>query len=510
MHYNKEKSEPEAKKMKAEIIINKNFQIGEIDKRIYGSFIEHIGRAVYGGIYEPSHKTADQNGFRQDVANLVKEIDVPIVRYPGGNFVSGYTWEDGIGDKSKRPKKQDLAWKSIETNEVGIDEFQQWAKDVNAEINMAVNLGTRGPADAQNLLEYCNSDRDTYYANLRRKNGFEKPFKIKTWCLGNEMDDPWQIGHKTSKEHGRIACETAKLMKWTDPDIELVVCGSSNYNMPTFGQWELDVLDHTYEYVDYISLHQYYGNHSDNTADYLGRSVHMDSFIKSVAAICDSIKAKKHSDKTLNLSFDEWNVWYHSNNIEVEEWLIARPILEDIYNFEDSLLVGSILMTLQNNCDRVKIACLAQLVNVIAPIMTEKNGKSWVQTIFYPYMYSSKYGRGISLKTVNHCDSYKTSDGLTVPFIDTSVILNEGKREIVVFAVNRSLEEDIELELDFEDFDLVKKLEHIELYSDDLKAINTKDKECVAPQKVDFSSGKASQQSVTLKKHSWNMVRFSY
>ena len=300
--------------MKATIIINKNFCIGEIDKRIYGSFIEHIGRAVYGGIYEPSHKTADQNGFRQDVAELVKEIEVPIVRYPGGNFVSGYNWEDGIGDKSKRPKKQELAWKSIETNEVGIDEFQQWAKDVNAEINMAVNLGTRGSADAQKLLEYCNSDSDTYYANLRRENGFEKPFNIKTWCLGNEMDGPWQIGHKTSNEYGRIACETAKVMKRIDPNVELVVCGSSNYNMPTFGQWEWDVLNHTYEHIDYISLHQYYENYSGNTADFLGRSVHMDNFIKSVAAICDAIKAKKHSAKTLNLSFDEWNVWYHSKS----------------------------------------------------------------------------------------------------------------------------------------------------------------------------------------------------
>ena len=213
--------------MKAKITLAKEFKIGEIDKRIYGSFIEHLGRAVYGGIYEPGHETVNENGFRKDVIDLIKQIDVPIVRYPGGNFVSGYNWEDGTGDKAKRPRRQELAWKSIETNEVGIDEFQQWAKDVNAEINMAVNLGTRGPADAQNLVEYCNSDRDTEYANRRKANGFEKPFKIKTWCLGNEMDGPWQIGHKTAEEYGRTAVEAAKLMKWTDPDIELVVCGSS-------------------------------------------------------------------------------------------------------------------------------------------------------------------------------------------------------------------------------------------------------------------------------------------
>ncbi len=496
--------------MKAEIIINKNFQIGPIDKRIYGSFIEHLGRAVYGGIYEPDHETADQNGFRGDVAALVKEIDVPLVRYPGGNFVSGYNWEDGIGDRSKRPHKQELAWRAIETNEVGIDEFQQWAKDIGAQINMAVNLGTRGPQDAQNLLEYCNCETDTYYANLRRKNGFEKPFKIKTWCLGNEMDGPWQIGHKTSQEYGRIACETAKMMKWTDPSIELVLCGSSGYNMATFGQWELDVLEHTYQHVDYISMHQYYNNYADNAADFLGRSVHMDAFIKSVASICDAVKAKKHSPKTINLAFDEWNVWYHSKNSKVAAWQIAPPRLEDIYNFEDALLVGCMLMTLQNNCDRVKIACLAQLVNVIAPIMTETGGAAWAQTIFYPYMLASQNGRGIALKTVNKCDSYQTTDGLDVPYVETSVILNEEKREIVVFAVNRSLEESLTLELDFESFGAVKKAEHIELYADDLKAINTKDAQNVAPRKVSFEAKEGAHHSETLNKHSWNMFKFSY
>jgi alpha-N-arabinofuranosidase len=280
--------------------------------------------------------------------------------------------------------------------------------------------------------------------------------------------------------------------------------------MPTFGQWELDVLEHTYEYIDYISLHKYYGNLSDNTADYLGRSVHMDAFIKSVAAICDTVKGKKHSKKIVNLSFDEWNVWYHSNNTKRPEWQVAPPILEDIYNFEDALLVGSMLMTLQNNCDRVKIACLAQLVNVIAPIMTENNGSAWVQTIYYPYMYASRYGRGVTLKTVNNCETYKTSDDFEVPYVDTSVILNEEKKEIVVFAINRSLEEEMELNLNFEGFNSVEISEHIELYADDLKAINTKDNKGVAPQSVSISKEKASQHNIKLKKHSWNMLKFSY
>lgn len=495
--------------MQAKILANKNFEIGQIDKRIYGSFLEHLGRAVYEGIYEPTHESANAQGFREDVKELIREIDVPIIRYPGGNFVSGYHWEDGTGPRELRPQKQELAWMTIETNEVGIDEFQQWAKDVNAQINMAVNLGTRGPVDAQNLLEYCNSDRDTYYANKRRQNGFDKPFGIKTWCLGNEMDGPWQICSKTAEEYGRLACETAKLMKWTDPEIELVVCGSSNYNMPTFGDWELTVLDHTYPYVDYVSLHQYYGNPANNAADFLGRSVHMDTFIKSVAAICDTVKAKKHSDKTVNLAFDEWNIWYHSNQDQIDDWQIAPPRLEDIYNFEDALLVGCMLMTLQNNCDRVKIACLAQLVNVIAPIMTVKGGNAWKQTIFYPYMLSSRYGRGTTLQTITNCDSYRTSDGITVPYLESSVIYNKEKQEIVMFAVNKSLDSDLQIEWEFQDFGPVSLLEQTELYCEDLKATNTPDVQNVIPTVKRFEGEVSSSRQLTLKKHSWNMLRFS-
>ena len=373
--------------MKAKILVNKNFRIGEIDRRIYGSFIEHLGRAVYGGIYEPDNENADECGFRKDVIKLVKELSVPAVRYPGGNFVSGYHWEDGTGDKSKRPQKLEPAWGVIETNQFGVDEFQEWAKRADTDIIMAVNLGTRGPEDARNLLEYCNADTDTYYANMRRKNGFEEPFGIRTWCLGNEMDGPWQIGYKTAEEYGKLAAETAKQMRLVDPDIELVACGSSGYNMETFGEWELTVLEHTYEQVDYISMHQYYGNENGTTEDYLGKAVHMDQFIKSVVALCDAVKAKKHSDKTIYLSFDEWNVWFHSNQDKIDKWQIAPSQLEDVYDFRDALLVGTMLMTLQNNCDRVKIACLAQLVNVIAPIMTKTGGGAWVQTIFYPFLY---------------------------------------------------------------------------------------------------------------------------
>ena len=499
--------------MKANIRVNKSFTISDIDERIYGSFIEHLGRAVYGGIYEPSHESADDQGFRRDVLDLISELNVPIIRYPGGNFVSGYRWEDGTGPKENRPRRIELAWKSIETNEVGIDEFQEWARRADTDIMMAVNLGTRGPEDAQNLVEYCNLNTDSYYANMRRKNGFDKPFGIKTWCLGNEMDGPWQMGHKTAEEYGRIATEAAKLMKWTDPSIELVVCGSSHYNMTTFADWELTVLDHAYNYVDYVSMHQYYGNPSNNTSDFLARGVHMDSFIKSVAAFCDTVKAKKHSKKTINLSFDEWNVWFHSSakDKEIPDWEIAPPKLEDLYNFEDALLVGSMLSTLQNNSDRVKMACLAQLVNVIAPIMTENGGAAWRQTIFYPFMLASAYGRGCALRAITECEHYTTTnDRLDVPYVDTSVVDNKEKRELTVFALNRSLEEDMELSLILEGYPTAKMKEHLELYNDDLKAINTKDNEAVAPKACEISASFGENQTAILKKHSWNVIRFNY
>ena len=491
--------------MKARITANRRFIIGDIDRRIYGSFIEHIGRAVYGGIYEPTHPTADDMGFRLDVIELVKRLNVPIVRYPGGNFVSGYNWEDGTGDRSKRPRRMELAWMSTETNEVGIDEFQEWAKRANTSVMMAVNLGTRGIDDARNCVEYCNSTTDTYYANMRRANGFENPFGIKVWCLGNEMDGRWQIGHKTAEEYGRLAAEAAKVMRWVDPSIELVACGSSGLGMPTFGEWELTVLDHTYDYIDYISLHTYYENNANNAPRFLACSEKMDEFIKGTAAICDAVKAKKKSRKTVNLSFDEWNVWFHSKEQDKsrERWTVAPALVEDIYTFEDALVVGCMLMTLQNNCDRVRMACLAQLVNVIAPIMTENGGKAWAQTIFYPFMYASAYGNGVTLRTIAESDSYKVGQD-SIPFLASSVVYDAEAKEVIVYAVNRSLDEDMELEIELEGFEKYRLIEHIELYAEDLKAINDSENERVAPKQKDI----ANDGRVILQKHSWNMLRY--
>lgn len=491
--------------MRAKININAENVIGKIDDRLYGSFIEHLGRAVYGGIYEPTHPAADDMGFRTDVLELISKLGVPMVRYPGGNFVSGYNWEDGTGDRTKRPRKLDLAWSSVETNEVGIDEFQEWTKRANSQVMMAVNLGTRGAQDAANLVEYCNLETDTYYANKRRENGFDKPFGIKTWCLGNEMDGPWQICAKTPYEYARTACEAAKMMKWVDPSIELVACGSSHIYMPTFGEWERTVLRECYDHVDYISLHNYYGNPNDNTPEYLASAVDMNRFIKTVASICDEIKAEKGSHKTVNLSFDEWNIWFHSNEQDklIPRWSVAPPLLEDIYNLEDALVLANLMMTLINNCDRVKIACLAQLVNVIAPIMTENGGAAWAQTIYYPFMYTSMNGRGNAIKTTCECSTYDAGNKKNVPLVDSSAVLSEDTNKLSLFVFNRSMDEVCELDIDALGFENYKLCEHISLEGDDLKAVNTKDE----PNKV-VPISKEIGDVITLAPHSWSMLVF--
>lgn len=275
------------------MVVDKEYKIAEVDDRIYGSFIEHLGRAVYGGIYEPGHPEADEQGFRKDVLDLVKQLNVPIVRYPGGNMVSAYNWEDGVGPKEDRPQRLELAWRTIETNQVGTNEFADWAKKAGTEVMMAINLGTRGIDAARNIIEYTNHPGGSYWSDLRKKHGYEQPHNIKTWCLGNEMDGPWQVGQKTPYEYGRLAKEAAKAMRLVDPSIELVTCGSSNSSMPTFPEWEAETLDHTYEEADYISLHQYFGNYDNDSQNYLANGLELERFIETVTSICDYIKAKK-------------------------------------------------------------------------------------------------------------------------------------------------------------------------------------------------------------------------
>ena len=496
----------------AKMILDKDFQVSRIDNRIYGSFIEHLGRAVYTGIYQPGHPAADENGFRKDVMELVKELQVPIIRYPGGNYVSSFVWEDSVGPVEQRPKRLELAWRSTETNEVGVNEFAKWTKMVGSEVMMAVNLGTRGIADACNLLEYCNHPSGSKYADLRISHGVKEPLGIKTWCLGNEMDGPWQYGAKTMEEYGRLAAETAKAMKAIDPTIQLVSCGSSGTGMPTFPQWEATTLEHTYDYVDFVSLHQYFGNPQNDTPNFLALTMDMEHFIHTVIATCDFVQAKKRGKKKINLSFDEWNVWFHSNSgdndtMKNRPWQSAPSLLEDHYTFEDALVVGLMLITLIRNSDRVRMACLAQLVNVIAPIMTEKDGPAWKQTIYYPYLHASRYGRGIALQPVITSSKHDTKDFTDVPDVDSVAVYNEEADELTIFAVNRDLQDAVELSCDLGNFEGYRVLEHIVLENDDLKAENSAAAQNVAPVLQEGTRVDGRSLNVNLHKASWNVIR---
>ncbi|HCM27756.1 MAG TPA: alpha-N-arabinofuranosidase [Treponema sp.] len=497
--------------MRARIRTDREYIIGEIDERLYGSFIEHLGRAVYGGIWEPGHPTADASGFRRDVADLVRELNVPLVRYPGGNFVSSFKWEDSVGPLGQRPRRLDLAWRAVEPNLFGLNEFMDWTRLVGTEAMMAVNLGTRGIEAAEALVEYCNHPGGSFWSDLRKAHGVERPHGIKLWCLGNEMDGPWQVGMKTPDEYGRIASETAKALKLFDPKLELVACGSSGPLMPTFPQWETTILDHCYDSVDYVSMHQYLQMKGDDLGTFLADSIGTDAFIETVVSACDLAKARKRSKRAVNISFDEWNVWYHSfdQDKKLEPWTVGPRQLEDIYDFGDALAAGCMLNSLVRHADRVKIACLAQLVNVIAPIMTRNGGGAWKQTIFWPFYYLSRFGRGISLDLRVESPVYDNAKWGDVPYLDSSAVVAEDGRSLSFFIVNRSPSEAAELRLDCSGFGKFARLEHTVLACDDPKAVNTEtDSDRVAPRPPAVSAAGEEGATVVIPALSWNMVRF--
>ena len=465
--------------MKASVVAHRDFTIARIDDRVYGAFLEHLGRAIYSGIYEPGHPTADSDGMRGDVARLVRDLNIPLVRYPGGNFVSAYNWEDGVGPRESRPTRLDLAWHTSESNAVGLHEFAAWCRTVGTEMMLAINLGSRGLDEARNFVEYVNGPTGSYWGDLRKSHGRAEPFNVKHWCLGNEMDGPWQVGHKTAQEYGRLANEVAKTLRAFDPALELIVCGSSHSDMKTYPEWERVVLEHTYDSVDHVSLHMYFRNPAKNTANYLALGEKLDAYIGTVASTIDYVRAMKRSKKRVTISFDEWNVWYHSNAQDRailsgrEGWPHAPRLLEDIYNFEDVLQVGCILNTFIRRSDVVRIACIAQLVNVIAPIMTEPGGAAWRQTIYYPYYFASLYGRGVALRLGVTSPGYDADVADNVPYLDVSGVYDEAAGALTFFVVNRHQTETLEAAFSLEGFAAARVIDHRVMRHEDLEATNT-------------------------------------
>ncbi|KAB8193130.1 alpha-L-arabinofuranosidase [Nonomuraea phyllanthi] len=493
----------------ATLTLDPAFKVAPVRRRTFGTFVEHLGRCVYTGIYEPDHPTADDDGFRADVLALTRELGVSTVRYPGGNFVSGYRWEDGVGPRSERPRRLDLAWHSTETNEVGVDEFVRWCRKAGVEPMMAVNLGTRGIEAALDLLEYCNHPSGTTLSDLRVANGSKDPHGIAMWCLGNEMDGPWQTGHKTAREYGRLAAETARAMRMVDPSLELVACGSSSSSMPTFGAWEAEVLEEAYDLVDYISCHAYYEEKDGDLGSFLACSTDMEYFIASVVATADHVGARLKSRKRIDISFDEWNIWYQSrfrDDGTPAGWPVAPRLLEDHYHLADAVAFGGLLITLLRNSDRVTAASLAQLVNVIAPIMTEPGGRAWKQTTFHPFAQASRLAAGDVLRVEPVSPVYETARHGEVPLLHA--VATHAERGTTVFAVNRSTDAPLSLEIDARALGGVRVVEATTLTHEDVHARNTADD----PDRVAPRANADVEQDplrVLLPPVSWNVIRLA-
>ena len=494
--------------MSARFTLNSDFGVGTVDLRLYGSFVEHLGRCVYTGIYEPGHPAADGGGLRQDVLALIRELGVTTVRYPGGNFVSGFRWEDSVGPREQRPVRLEPAWRCTETNEFGLGEFLDFCAKTQVEPMMAVNLGTRGVEEARQLLEYCNHPGGTELSDRRIAHGAKEPYGIRMWCLGNEMDGPWQIGHKTAEEYGRLAAETARAMRMIQPDLELVACGSSSSAMPTFAAWEATVLEATYDLVDYVSLHAYYEEIDGDRDSFLASAVDMEHFIESIVATCDHVRARLKHSKRVNLSFDEWNVWYQRRDRPSLDWDIAPRLLEDNYSVTDAVVFGSLIIALLRHADRVTAASLAQLVNVIAPIMTEPGGPAWRQTTFHPFAQASKYGRGRVLRVEVDSPVYATAAYGEVPLLHATAVIDDESGAVTVFAVNRSQTSALPLEIGLRGVGAGAVAEHLVLADADPEARNTlAHPGRVTPHPATGTTISGGILRAELEPLSWNMIR---
>jgi alpha-L-arabinofuranosidase len=436
----------------AQIYIDTNRTISPISPLLFSGFAEHMGRCIYEGIYDPKSPHADKDGLRQDVLAALRELNFRTIRYPGGNFLSGYRWQDGVGPRDQRPRRRDLAWQSVETNQFGTDEFMAFCKAINTEPMMAVNMGTGTIQDASNLVEYCNAPAGTQYGDLRAANGHRDPYGVKYWCLGNEMDGPWQIGHLDAHDYGKKAREASKMMRWQDPSIKTILCGSSNSAMATYPEWDRVTLEHCWDVIDYHSMHYYAGNRDNDTTSFLASSAEFENFVDTLSGVLRYVKAKQRSKHDVYLSWDEWNVWYKATlSKDVHgEWVEAPHLIEEIYNLEDALVVAQWMNVFLRKSDVLKVACLAQIVNVIAPILTTREGML-KQSIYYPIMLFSKLASGNALDVKVNAPLHETKKYGTMPLLDVSASFDESTGTNAIFVVNRNQTEAIPVELCWQD-----------------------------------------------------------
>ncbi len=484
-----------AQDLKARIKVDVERKIGDIDKNIYGNFTEHLGRCIYGGIYDPASRNANADGFRKDVIDPTKNLGVSVVRWPGGNFVSGYHWMDGIGQKTERPKRKDLAWGDIESNQIGTDEFMKWASLVNVQPYISVNMGTGTLDEARNWVEYCNAPTGLNYSDLRAKNGHPAPYNVTYWGLGNEVDGPWQMGHKSAEDYSKFALEAAKLMKWSDDKIKLIASGSSNYGSDWIG-WNRTVLNTLGEYIDYISLHHYIGNYDKDHYKFMASTMFTENVIKITAGLINEASTKNKIKKPIYIAVDEYNVWYRAFN---------EAKLEEHYNMQDARVIAEYLNCFLRNADIVKMANVAQLVNVIAPMMVTKD-KLWYQATYYPLQLFSNNCVGESVEAFVECETYEAGDFKKVPYLDVSTVHNDSLSELIINVVNRHLDKAVETSIQNQFGNLASTATVYEV-----NASGIEDEKSVTEQKVKLTEKQiniaGNEIKYTFPPHSFTMIK---
>lgn len=453
--------------LKARIKVDTERVISDIDPKIYGNFLEHLGRCIDGGVFEEKSPLSDSNGFRRDVLDAAKKLNIPILRWPGGNFSSNYNWRDGIGPRDQRPARLEMAWGSVESNRFGTHEFLQYAEMMGTEPYICANFGTGGWQEAQQWVEYCNSTEDTAMTRLRKQNGRAEPWKVKYWGLGNEMDGPWQMGHRSAEDYGKFALEGAKLMKWTDPTVKLVAAGSSNFNRGAadWTGWNRTVLDYLKDHADYLSLHTYVGNTNNDYGEFLASSLLLDERLEVSEGTIRAALQTASPGRKIYIAFDEWNVWYRARGNKER----GRKILEERYNLEDALVIATMLNSFVNHSHIVKIANMAQMVNVIAPMFTNDKGL-FLQTIYYPLQMFASNSRGKALQLFVESPHYKTQRVNEVPYLDASAAYDQGS--LVLNVVNRHQSQAVETEFEIEDKTFAGTVEISEVNGPDIKAEN--------------------------------------
>ena len=484
----------------ATIKINTGRTVGDIDPKIYGNFIEHLGRCIYGGIFEEGSPLSDSSGVRRDVLEAARKLNVTILRWPGGNFSSNYHWRDGIGPRNQRPPRLEMAWGTTESNRFGTHEFLDYIEKVHAEPYICANLGTGTWEEAQQWVEYCNSAEDTATTRLRKQNGRQEPWKVAYWGLGNEMDGPWQMGHRSAEDYGKFALEAAKLMKWTDPNIKLIAAGSSNFNPNSdWTGWNRTVLEYLKNHADYLSLHTYVGNPNNDYYEFLASSLTLDERTRTAEGIIRAALSGAPRDRRIYIAWDEWNVWYRARGSKER----GRRILEERYNLEDALVVATFLNTFVNNAHIVKIANLAQLVNVIAPIFANERGM-FLQTIYYPLQLFANNTKGKALELLVESPKYKSRRFDEVPYVDASASYENGT--LVLNLVNRHREQPSETEFEMDDKQFSGPVQVSEVNGPDIKAENNFDSTTVrAVERSATADGRRLRYR--LPPHSYTMLK---